>query len=142
MCRCFQAVIDSGSWLLPHLFDCDWRGRFLGTRCPKLVHNCSINKRFLEPFFPRVNAPAASIYDNNEMLCSTLGQPHSEVEEATVTYTQTMQRCFQDATEGSQTASALVGVVVSAEVIQRNRAICDPAVKAFSASSIHAITIV
>ena len=58
-----------------------------------------------------------------------------------------MQRGFQDATEGSQTASALVGVVVShvtisAEVIQRNRAICDPAVKAFSASSIHAITIV
>ena len=84
MCRCFQAVIDSGSWLLPHLFDCDWRGRFLGTRFPEPVHDCGINNRFLEPFFARVNAPAASIYDDNEMLFFTLGQPNSDIEETTI----------------------------------------------------------
>ena len=84
MCRCFQTVIDSGPWLLPHLFDCDWRGRFLGTRFPEPVHECFINNRFLEPFFPRINAPAASIYDDNEMLCSILRQANTKIKEVTV----------------------------------------------------------
>ena len=53
-----------------------------------------------------------------------------------------MQCCVEDATEGSKTAFALVGVIlVAAELIQRNGAICYPAVKTFSAISIHASTI-
>ena len=51
-----------------------------------------------------------------------------------------MQSCFKDAAEGSKTASGLDGVVVSAELIEWNGAICDPAMKAASAISIYAIT--
>ena len=53
-----------------------------------------------------------------------------------------MQGCFEDAAEGGKTASALDGVVGSAELIEWNGAICDPAVKAAPALSIYAMTIV
>ena len=76
------------------------------------------------------------------MLCSSLGQPNSKVEEVTIRQTRTMQCCVEDATVGSKTASALVGVILlAAELIQRNGPICYPAVKTFSAISIHASTI-
>ena len=53
-----------------------------------------------------------------------------------------MQSCFKDAAEGSKAAPGLDGIVVSAELIEGHGAICDPAMKAASAISIYAFTIV
>ena len=53
-----------------------------------------------------------------------------------------MKSCSKDAAEGSKTAPVPYGAFVPAELIEWNGAICDPAVKAASAISIHAITIV
>ena len=67
----------------PHLLDVVIRSALLGTPLPKVAHDCGVEMRFL-PQCVTVDAPAASIYDDNEMLCSILGQLSSEIKEVTV----------------------------------------------------------
>ncbi len=69
--------------LSPHVLDFDIRGRFLGASFPKPVHDRGIEPSF-RPLRVRVDAPAASIYDDDDMLCSTLGKANTEIIEVTI----------------------------------------------------------
>ena len=64
-----------------------------------------------------MEALAASIYDDDEMLCSILRQANTEIIEATIRYIETVLRTPEDAAEGGKTASALDGAFVSTEII-------------------------
>ena len=67
----------------PHVLDIGVRGGLLGTSFPELAPDFGSAIWFL-PLPVTVDASAASIYDDDEMLCSTLGQQSTEVKEVTI----------------------------------------------------------
>ena len=59
------------------------RSRFFLASAPKLMHASGSDLGFL-PDLVRVDASAASIYDNNDMLCSIVGESDPEVKEVAI----------------------------------------------------------
>ena len=59
------------------------RSRFFQAGAPKFLHATGIHLGFL-PDLVRVDASAASIYDNNDMLCSIVGESDPEVKEVAI----------------------------------------------------------
>ena len=80
--RFLKAVLDVPG-VLPHVLEFVAPGGNLIASFPKPVHDSFGDVRFL-PRPLTVDAPAASIYDDDEMLCSIPGQPNSKVEEVTI----------------------------------------------------------
>ena len=85
------------------------------------------------------DAPAASIYDDDDMLCSIVGQPDTEIIEVAIRKIETTACCFEHAVEGSQTASLFIDAVMSTELIEWNGALCYPAMIAFTSISAGAV---
>ena len=86
-----------------------------------------------------VDAPAASIYDDDEMLCSMLCEPDTEIIAVAIRKIETAGCCYEYAVEGSQTASLFIGAVMSTELIEWNGALCYPAMIAFTSISAGAV---
>ena len=76
--RSLKALLDVES-ILPHVLDFVAAGGHLITSFPKLVHDFGIDFRFC-PQRLTVDAPAASIYDDDEMLCSILCSIYDDAE--------------------------------------------------------------
>ena len=80
--RSLKAVLETPV-VLPHVLEFVASGGDLIASFPKLVHDFGVDFRF-RPQLLRVDAPAASIYDDDEMLCSSLRQDNTEIEEVAI----------------------------------------------------------
>ena len=80
--RSLKAVLDVPG-VLPHVLEFVAAGGNLIASFPKLVHDFGVDVRF-RPQLLTVDAPAASIYDDDEMLCSILRQVNTEIKEVAV----------------------------------------------------------
>ena len=69
--------------MLPHVLELIAAGGNLIASFPKLVHDSFVDVR-LRPQPLTVDAPAASIYDDDEMLCSNLRHANTEIEEVAI----------------------------------------------------------
>ena len=84
ICCFFETFLCVGIvWGLPYVEDFCVGGGLLGAGFPKFVHHRGIDLWFL-PLYIWVYASAASIYDDDEMLCSHLGQAYPEIIEVTI----------------------------------------------------------
>ena len=67
----------------PHFLDSGVHGEHLLASFPELEHDFGINLGFL-PMLVKADASAASIYDDDEMLCSIPGHQSTEIKEVTI----------------------------------------------------------
>ena len=67
----------------PHLLDFGILCVLLSAIGPKVPHHFLVDLRFT-PVCTTLDASAASVYDDDEMLCSILGQLNSEMKKATI----------------------------------------------------------
>ena len=76
-------VVKDAVMVRPHVLDFDVRSGLISATFPKLLHDCGIDFAFL-PLFAMVDASAASVDDDDAMLCSTLGELNTETGEVTI----------------------------------------------------------
>ena len=66
---------------------------------PEFANDCSIDVSFCPPV--GCNASAASVYDDDPVLCSIVGDDDTKIEEVAVRKVETTECCSEHAGEGS-----------------------------------------